>query len=249
MKKFIAYFDYLGFGNFIENNDFSTQREVMMHILRDIESALGKGMTIKTNKGFIADISNSKIHCINFSDTVIFWIKNNQIELLEELLEVSYHFNWMSNRYSFPVRGALVYDELEHIDFRNSSNFSSTYNVNSVFGKGIVKAHQKAESQNWAGFVIDQSVIEILQDEQINQDDLLNTYCIKYIVPYKEKIINKKQEYVYKLMGGRIDYQSFIMVKEGIERNFFMLKQDSHNPSVIVKLNNTIEFLKSHIDY
>jgi hypothetical protein len=43
MKKFIAYFDYLGFKQFIDNNDLEYQRKIVGNNFRDIESALGQG--------------------------------------------------------------------------------------------------------------------------------------------------------------------------------------------------------------
>lgn len=41
MKKFIAYFDYLGFKQFIDNNDLVYQRKIVGNNFPDIENALG----------------------------------------------------------------------------------------------------------------------------------------------------------------------------------------------------------------
>lgn len=43
MNCFIAYFDYLGYSKFIENNDLDYQKKIIRNNFRDIESALGKG--------------------------------------------------------------------------------------------------------------------------------------------------------------------------------------------------------------
>ena len=46
MNKFIAYFDFLGFKDFILNNDIEYQNQIMNNIFRDIESSLGNGKLI-----------------------------------------------------------------------------------------------------------------------------------------------------------------------------------------------------------
>ena len=78
MKKFIAYFDYLGFKQFIENNDLSYQKSTVNMIFRDIESALSGGKTKDAPQGRIFDIAKSNINCINFSDTVVYWTNDDE---------------------------------------------------------------------------------------------------------------------------------------------------------------------------
>ena len=115
MKKFISYFDFLGFKNFILNNDSDYIKRRIGNILTDIEFALGQGKITKTNYGVIANINNSKINCLNISDTVIFWTNDDSLESFNELLKISFDFNWSVTCYHFPVRGAMVFDEIEII--------------------------------------------------------------------------------------------------------------------------------------
>ena len=86
MNRFIAYFDYLGFKKFIENNTLDYQKRIVVNNFRDIENALGKGKTKPAKYGVIADLSESKINCINFSDTVVFWTNDDSIDSLIEIL-------------------------------------------------------------------------------------------------------------------------------------------------------------------
>ena len=102
MNCFIAYFDYLGFKEFIENNDLDYQKKIIGNNFRDLESALGQGKIKDVHHGVIADLSNSKINCINFSDTVVFWTNDDSNESLKELLDVSYKFNWQAVDFFFP---------------------------------------------------------------------------------------------------------------------------------------------------
>jgi len=73
--KFITYFDFLGFGDFIRNNDLEVQQKVMNNIFRDIEFTLSKGESREGRYGLIAELSKLKLNCINFSDTIIIWSK------------------------------------------------------------------------------------------------------------------------------------------------------------------------------
>lgn len=246
MKRYIAYFDYLGYKEFIENNDLDRQKQVMDSIFREIEAALGQDYTIDVPRGVIADLSNSKINGINFSDTVVFFTNDSSKESLFELLEVAYKFNWRANGFIFPVRGALVYDELVYVDYKNENSHNGTYNINSVFGKGLVNAHLKAESQNWAGTVIENSFVEQIELIGLNHQEILSKYAKKYKVPYKTRPFYEK-EYVLNYIEGQMNKEAFENYSKGLKRNFSEYKKTIDHPSVKIKLENTIEFLRSYL--
>lgn len=249
-KRFIAFFDYLGFKQFIENNDIETQQRVMGNIQRDIEQSLileknGKrNNKLISNSVAVADLSQIKINCILFSDTVIFWSKDNSLESLEDLLRISFDFNSKTNRLFFPARGAIVYDYIEQLQFKKVSQNSATYNINSVYGVGIVNAHQKAESQNWAGTVIDNSIIDHLEENSVNLEDYLLNFTKLYAVPYKSDTKNTDEEYVLKLFFNDINQSHFKNTCKDIRSNFSRHNK-TVNDSVEEKINNTIDFLKS----
>lgn len=242
--KYITYFDYLGFKDFIDNNNLEYQKKIISNIFRDIERALGKGKYIETNYGVISDISQSKINCLNFSDTIVFWTNDDSIESLNELLIVSHTFNWQAIDYFFPVRGSVVYGEIMHIDFRQPNGGGGVYNINSLFGKGLVKAHQKAESQNWAGTVIDGSIIDILQARQITPAEFLEPYAKKYKVPYKNGI-DIADEYVFWITKGKLNDEAFKNIKSNIEKNFADHNKSIDDIRTKEKLDNTIKYLES----
>lgn len=247
MNKFIAYFDFLGFKDFILNNDIEYQNQIMNNIFRDIESSLGNGKLIKSQKRLISDISESRINCINFSDTIIFWTNDKTIESLKEITEVAYKFNWQAIKLSFPVRGALLYGEIIHADHRQNNVGGGKYNINSVFGRGIVEAHIKAESQDWAGSVIDQSVINYLIENNLEPTSFLSDYAKQYKIPYKTGIPIKNNEFAFRLVKGNLNEEAHKNLKNSIERNFADHKKDISEPSVKIKLENTLEYIKSFI--
>lgn len=244
MNRFIAYFDYLGFKEFIYNNDLESQMQIMGNNFRDIESALGKGKYKQASHGLVADISNSKINCINFSDTVVFFTNDTTEQSLIEILEVAYTFNSKAIRWFFPVRGALIFGEMRYVDFRQENSGGSVYNLNSVYGKGLVDAHLRADEQHWAGTVIDSSFTAEIINKGYKIDDFLLPYAKKYKVPYKNKSMD--EEYVLNLVKGTLNKQSFESLSKNIRDNFSQYNKPVSDKRVQQKILNTIQFLKSY---
>jgi hypothetical protein len=245
MKQFIAYFDYLGFKQFIEKNDIEYQKHYLGNIFRDIESALANGLYKDGKPGaYMADLSISKLNCINFSDTVIFWTLDDSNESLEELLSVAFTFNWQAIDYFFPVRGVLVYDEIYHVTHSQKNGMGGSYNINSVIGHGLISAHVKANCQNWAGTVIDQSVIDEIRKRKIEPEKLFQLRAKKYSVPYKDGL-TLEDEYVLCLVTGTLNDEAFKNCANGISENFANHKKSLEGPGVETKLQNTLQFLAS----
>lgn len=248
MKKYIAYFDYLGFRQFIENNDLIEQNRGMSHIWREIEQALSKEETIIAKSGAaIANLDKSKINCINFSDTIVFWTNDDSIESLTEILEVTFIFNWRTNTYFFPVRGALVHGEIEAPKFEHISESKTSYNINSVYGKGLITAYEKAESQEWAGTVLDNSVYYKIKEFSPILDLDLEKKTIPHFIPYKKGILEEK-EYAFRLMDGSINTKTFKNRSKTIKENFENYNKGPLDSRTLIKYQNTIDFLKLVID-
>jgi hypothetical protein len=245
---FLAYFDYLGFKDFIEKNEPEYQKKIVNNIFRDIEGALGQGKVVETEHGYIADLSDLRINCINFSDTVIFWTDANGVDNLNDLLGVALRFNWTCIDYFFPVRGCIVFDDIIHYKFDHVSKKGGTYGVNSIIGKGLVKAHQKAESQNWAGTVIDDTILKYLEDVAVNVDEFLSPYAKPYKVPYHSDMDNE-EEWVLHLVTskGKMHDEAFQNMCRNITENFAAHNKRTDSASVQIKLKNTIAFLRSYM--
>ena len=190
-----------------------------------------------------------QINCLNFSDTVVFWTNEDSLEALKEILAVTYIFNWQANDYFFPVRGTLLYGDIFHVAHSQLSDGGGFYNINSIYGSGIIAAHLKAESQDWAGTVIDQSVISKIRSMGEKEEILLDPYCKKYLVPYKAGTHLKvdEEEYVFRLIKGYLDEVSFTNMSNNIAENFARYNKDISPASVQRKLTNTLEYLRSFI--
>lgn len=245
MERFIAYFDYLGFKEFIERNDLDYQKRIIGNNFRDMEGALGLGKYKKVPHGIIADISDSSINCINFSDTVIFFTNDTTDSSLEEILKVAHTFNWTAIDYCFPVRGSIVLGEMIYVDYKKNNQKGGIYNINSVFGKGLVNAYLKADSQDWAGTVLDRSFVEEIERRGYNIDEFLSPYAKRYMVPYKNGITNE-EEFVLNIIKGDLNEEALKNYSQSIRDNFSAHNKSVNNEGVQRKIDNTLLFLNSY---
>ena len=245
MSQYISHFDFLGYKNLILANDDADVERIVNAILVNIEMSLGQGVLKRTeNKRIHADLSNSKINCLNISDTVLFWTNDDSVDSLIELLNVTFEFNWRCNSRFFPVRGCMIYSDIKMITGLEENQVGGTYNVNMIYGKGLVKAHIKGDSVNWAGSVIDKSIIVKLSELMIDVDAILNQYTFSYNVPYKEGVF--VEEYAFKLTKQKLNNEHIKNVEKGIIGAFESFNKDANHERAKEMLANTLEFLKLH---
>jgi len=247
--EFLAYFDYLGYADFIDRNKPEQQIQVINRNHRDIENALAKQKKVPSPYGgFMADLREAKVNCTVFSDTVIFWVKDNSIEALKELLEVSYIYNWSCIDFFFPVRGAIVFGEFEEYKLDYTNDVGATYGVSSIFGKGLVNAYRKAESQDWAGTIVDSSIVNFLTENHIDPNEFLSPFAKQYQVPYKNGYVHPNTEWVLNLVkaNSSLSEEAFVYYSKNITENFAKYNKRVEHESVQLKIKNTIDFLASY---
>ncbi|WP_045458210.1 hypothetical protein [Sporocytophaga myxococcoides] len=246
MKKFIAYFDFLGFSDFIEKNDSAKQHKVMRNIYLAIENALANWVSVKNHAGFYnPDISKSTLSTLNFSDTVIFITQDDSMNSFLEIMKVAFEFNSYSIRLEFPVRGCIVYDEIFFTPFNQKNQAGGVYHLTSVYGKGLVKAHIIANSQDWAGTIVEKSAIDYVNALPTNTEiePILEEFTKRYHVPFKNG--DKKEEYVLRITKGDLDDMLIENLKKNIANNFIQYNKSIEDSSVKQKLHNTLEFIES----
>lgn len=240
MKRFIGYFDLMGYKQFIMNNSTDESRRRLGHVLRDLENSLGRGELNDTPRGYVANLSKSTLKCISISDTIIYWTQDDSDQSMEEFLDVCFRLNWMLNTYNFPVRGVMIYDEMEMIHGTDINESGGMYSVNTMYGMGLIKAHLKSDEQNWAGTCIDTT----LSDEIENRDllPLLDRVAVKTLVPYKNPIEDQQEEYALRLITGEFNETAFNNVKKNIV-GVFAADNKPMNQRATEMLQNTITFL------
>lgn len=249
-EVYLAYFDLLGFKEFILNNNDQDINIRMSHFFRDIELSLTQNYTVPhpTRPSIlIPDLTKAKLNCVNISDTVLFWTSDTSLESLSEILLISYLFNWKFNLFNFPARGSLMKGTLNHTMGNVNSANNSFYAVQCPYGKVLVDAHMKAEAQMWAGTVIDESVEKDLSNGALQS--LLDEHCVKYRVPYKKTAFMPNgdigyDEYVLRLATGIQNQTALDNTKKDITGVFSGDNKSITDPSVKTKIDNTHEFLE-----
>jgi hypothetical protein len=243
MKEvYLAYFDFMGFKQFIQNNEDEILMRRMGHSFRDIEISLGKGKYQEPKSGVIlADLSESKINCLNISDTVLFWTNTCSQEDLLELVEVAYSFNWREIGYNFPLRGSIVKGKIKVVSGKNENQNGGTYSVQCLYGKGLVYAHDIAEAQEWAGSILDENVVEDLNSFKDGKE-FLEKNTVKYNVPFKNEFY--KEFRVFKLKQGKLNEVALKNTLKAIDDVFSQDKKSIDNDNVQLKILNTKKFIE-----
>jgi hypothetical protein len=267
--RFIAYFDYLGFANFVNENSIADTAYRLGHNLGDIEFAMSDNKQSETpnpDGSVPADLSNIKCNCVQFSDTIIFYsddfktlTSKDIIYQLIDIIKVCYEFNLRTTG-RYPVRGCLLIGELEH-DYlplsKGSKKNKYHYYRNGIYGKGLVEAHELGENQNWAGIIVSDKIIELLASN--GYIDIIAKYFIKYKVPFKKeekenngdryrKIEVEEEFYCFRLIPKAPDEERASLWLQnyggGIKSAFeFKQRLPLHN-SVVKKLENTMRFFE-----
>jgi len=248
--RYLAYFDLLGFKQFIENNTATEQMRGVDNIMIDIESAAAKNVTTPGRSGnVVADLTKFKVKTFLFSDTVIFWTEDDSLESLKEILEVAYNYNSRTTLQRFPARGALVcghFREMFH-DYQNKTG--GAYVVSSVYGKALIDGYLLAESQDWSGAVIDQSVITKIQENGLNPIEFLSEHASLYDVPFKHE--GGHELFAFKLSKdltqGSMNETAFKNNEDSIYQNFKNYNKTIDDPSVQRKIDNVLKYLRSFL--
>lgn len=242
MKEvYLAYFDFMGFKNFILNNEDEVLMRRMGHIFSSLETCLSKGTYHPSQGGMLyADISQSKLNSLNISDTILLWSNDLSNESLLELIEVAYAFNWRQVTFNFPLRGAVVKGNIRLVSGRDENPNGGSYSVQCLYGKGLVYAHDIAENQEWAGTIIDETVFDPLNSFKAGKD-LLGKYVTDYNVPLKYDQF--RQSKVFKLKQGPLNEESLKNSLDMIDYVFALDNKGVDNESVQRKIKNTKDFL------
>lgn len=247
IEAYIAYFDLLGFKDFILRNDSNEISRRFYHVMRDIEHSLGEGnFQPVRNSTLYADLSHSKLNCLCISDTIIFWTTDLDIENLKELLRVSFDFNRQMVLYNFPLRGVVLKGLLKYKSSIETNSQGSLFNLSSLMGIGIVEANIKSENLNWSGTVIDDSLFEDF-NSRLEAEKVFEEYAKKYMVPYKSPPLNQGEEYVLRL-SDQLDLESYANLSKTLIDVFQGDNRTIDHPGARQKMDNTLEYLKSFIN-
>lgn len=242
MKTFIAFFDVLGFKEFINKNDLTEVRRLFNQLLRDSQTAICGQKYIQVNQGVtVPDLKHQTVNCLHVSDNIIFWTNNDSEKDFKDLVEVCYFFYWRSLQTTFPLRGCLTYGEIDFNPYtKTNENGIEFYNY-SLIGKGLVDAYLKSDNIEYAGCLLDKLAVDKAGSDLVNSLIYEQKICV-YKVPHKN---GDDYEYVFRPIKGDLNEISFGNTVKAIKELFtYASKAELTNmpESVKKKLINTIDF-------
>lgn len=158
-SRWIAYFDILGFSNMVESFP-------VWFVLKAYQEALKESETYNLCGKFIF-----------FSDSFIFYTKDDSQDCLRDISTVTaMFFQNMFNKY-IPLRGCL-----------NVGQFYTNEENGIYFGRALIEAYRLAESQNWIGFVLSKNTREKLERfESAGLKSNIRGRFSEYKVPFKKE--------------------------------------------------------------
>ena len=150
-KRFVAFFDILGFGSWVESEGSKKVFTYVRGFLNLMVRSSLPGSTV--HQDMSVDLQKSDIGYINFSDSIVFYSRNDSYHCLKAMLTVCGEFmNVVICGPSRMLRGAIAHGE-----------FYADPKANAYVGKALIDAYKLEEDQDWLGLSLHESV-EVIKD-------------------------------------------------------------------------------------
>jgi hypothetical protein len=146
-NRYVAFFDILGFKSWIEQKgSLEVFNYVKGYLDMMIKSSM-PGATVNSDMSVNLEVQN--VDYIYFSDTIVYYTKDDTYESFESLVRVASEFvNVFISGVSYMVRGAIAHGEF-YVDSE----------TNSYIGQALIDAYQLEESIDWLGLCLDDTVL------------------------------------------------------------------------------------------
>jgi len=181
------------------------------------------------------DIQKSDIGYINFSDSIVFYSRNDSYHCLKAMLTVCGEFmNVVICGPSRMLRGAIAHGE-----------FYADPKANAYVGKALIDAYKLEEDQDWLGLSLHDSVEVVKYFQQALNEH--NGYIVRSLVPLRSN--SNKKPYCINWANKNYLNASFNAMKSielCYKRSLESLKE---NPKELVKLERRIKNTKDFLEY
>ena len=214
-KKWVAYFDRLGFGNYSREHD-----------LINVFCETCYWLTFAKQEG--SDFGD--VEFAWFSDTIIFYSTDDSPQSFLAVAGASRSFFDELLDFQIPVRGALAFGDF----YADKTN-------NLFLGKALVDACNYGEKFDWLGFVLHRSALERMAEVGQRVSDLAYN---RWDAEFKErntKLVTKESVLAYLVGPGSImPVAGGNPYLEALEQMAARTECESHKR----KYENTIQFVK-----
>ena len=170
-QRFVAFFDLLGFSSWLEADGSRKVFTYVRGFLNLMIRASLPGSIVHPDMS--VTVNSNSIACINFSDSIVFYTRDDSEECLETILSVAGEFmNVVITGPSRMIRGAIAYGD-----------FFADPTANAYVGKALVDAYRLEERQDWLSCSIDNSVVQLPFFELLRKNR--PNFIVKALVPLR----------------------------------------------------------------
>jgi hypothetical protein len=142
-KKFVAFFDIIGFKNWI---DLEGSKEVFNYMRGYLDFIFKVSLPGSTaNPDMTVNIAGSKINYINFSDSIIYYSIDDSYESFEAIIRVCNDFMAIINGLNTKKFSILTKGAISHGDF------FVDIDTRSFVGEALIKSYLLEKDINWLG--------------------------------------------------------------------------------------------------
>lgn len=232
-ERFVAFFDILGFGSWVESEGSKKVFTYVRGFLNLMVRSSLPGSTV--HQDMSVDIQKSDIGYINFSDSIVFYSRDDSYHCLKAMLTVCGEFmNVVICGPSRMLRGAIAHGE-----------FYADPKANAYVGKALIDAYKLEEDQDWLGLSLHESV-EVIKDfpKALKEH---KGFIVKSLVSLKNK--PKKLPYCINWANKRYlnaSFNAMSSIETCYKRGLESLKE---NPKELVKLERRIKNTKNFLEY
>lgn len=228
-NRFVAFFDILGFKDLVMRSSHNEIYEKLNGI-----SKTKKWLENLANNSDVQDkIGNGEIYTVSFSDSIVLFSKNDDIENFKFFLVAVRWLFAKAIENNTPMKGGIAYGEI-------SLNKSEQI----YFGQAIIDAYLIEEDVNYFGVTAHNSIDKYIKDNQNDLDlNYIETILFDCSTPLKcGKIEHKNIDWFRKLtvLEELEDHDEKTKAIEDVIKSFRMTSSGSPRRYV----DNTLEVLK-----
>ena len=228
-KRFVAFFDILGFKDLVMRSSHSE----IYDKLNDI-SKTKKWLENLSNESNVQEkIGNGEIYTVSFSDSIVLFSKNDDLENFKFFLVAVRWFFAKAIENNTPMKGGIAHGEI-------SLNKSEQI----YFGQAIIDAYLIEEDVNYLGVVADNSIDKFIADNESDLDmNYINAILFESQTPLKCGKIEHRNVDWFRKLSILDELENEKDKTEAIEKTIKAFKMScSGSPRRYV--DNTIEVLK-----
>ncbi len=170
-KRFVAFFDLLGFSSWLEAEGSAEVFTYVRGFLNLMIRASLPGSVVHPDMS--VTLATSEIGFINFSDSIVFYSRDDSDACFQTMLRVCGEFmNAVITGPSRMLRGAISHGE-----------FYADPDANAYVGQALVDAYRLEGRQDWLSFSFHDSVVALPQFQSAL--DKFPNYIVKALVPLR----------------------------------------------------------------